>query len=46
MSDAFRHLHMAPEQACKFLAVFSRMEYALKASLLYTRSRDSSVDAN
>ena len=26
----FRHLHMPPELACEFLAVFSRLEYALK----------------
>jgi len=31
MTDAFRHLHMPPELACEFLAVFSRMEHALKA---------------
>lgn len=32
MEKAFRHLHMPPELACEFLAVFSRMEYALKAT--------------
>lgn len=32
MSDPFRHLHMPAELACEFLAVFSRMEYALKAT--------------
>lgn len=32
MDDAFRHLHMPATLACEFLAVFSRMEYALKAS--------------
>lgn len=32
MNDAFRHLHMPAELACEFLAVFSRMEYALKAT--------------
>ncbi len=32
MDDAFRHLHMPAELACEFLAVFSRMEYALKAT--------------
>ena len=32
MNDEFRHLHMPPELASEFLAVFSRMEYALKAS--------------
>ena len=32
MTDPFRHLHMAPELACEFLAVFSRAEYALKAA--------------
>lgn len=46
MNDPFRHLHMAPERACKFLAVFSRMEYALKATLRYAKQRDSRVEAN
>jgi hypothetical protein len=32
VNEAFRHLHMPPELACDFLAVFSRMEYALKAT--------------
>ena len=32
MNDAFKHLHMSPELACEFLAVFSRMEFALKAT--------------
>ena len=32
MDQAFRHLHMPAELACEFLAVFSRMEYALKAT--------------
>ena len=30
MNDVFRHLHVAPELACEFLAVFSCVEYALK----------------
>ena len=32
MNDAFRHLHMPAEFAGEFLAVFSRIEYALKAT--------------
>lgn len=32
MEDVFRHLHMPPDLACRFLAVFSRMEYALKST--------------
>lgn len=32
MEQVFRHLHMPPKLACEFLAVFSRMEYALKAT--------------
>jgi len=32
MHDIFRHLHIPPELACEFLAVFSRMEYALKST--------------
>lgn len=35
MGDPFRHLHMLAELACMFLAVFSRMEYALKATPPY-----------
>ena len=32
MNNPFRHLHMPEDLACMFLAVFSRMEYALKAT--------------
>ena len=32
METVFRHLHMPYELACEFFAVFSRMEYALKAT--------------
>ncbi|WP_280570835.1 hypothetical protein [Chromohalobacter sp. 296-RDG] len=32
MDTAFRHLHMPSEMACEFMAVFARMEYALKAT--------------
>ncbi|UQN37672.1 hypothetical protein MTR80_08220 [Alcaligenes aquatilis] len=32
MHDMFRHLHLPRELACMFLAVFSRMEYALKST--------------
>lgn len=35
MDDPFRHLHLSADLACKFLAVFSRMEYALKATPPY-----------
>jgi hypothetical protein len=40
MCDPFRHLHMPPELACQFLAVFSRMEYALKATSEYATGED------
>lgn len=45
MQDMFRHLHMPPELAAEFLAVFSRMEYALKVTT-YAVGNDSKVDAN
>ncbi len=45
MQDMFRHLHMPPELAVEFLAVFSRMEYALKVTT-YAVGNDSKVDAN
>jgi hypothetical protein len=32
MNDMFPHMHLAPEFVCEFLAVFSRLEYALKAA--------------
>ena len=32
MDDVFRHLQMPAELACELLAVFSRMEFALKAT--------------
>lgn len=35
MTEAFRHLHMPAELASEFVAVFSRMEYALKATGTY-----------
>jgi hypothetical protein len=46
MNDPFRHLHMAPELACQFFAVFSRMEYALKATPRYARDLTSRVEAD
>lgn len=36
MDAAFRHLHMPSELACEFLAIFARMEYALKATRFAT----------
>ncbi len=32
MDDIFRHLHAEPAQVCRFLAIFSRLEYALKST--------------
>lgn len=32
MQDIFRHLYISQELACEFLAVFSRLEYALKST--------------
>ena len=40
MDELFRHLHMAPVLAWEFLAVFSRMEYALKATEFPTKTHD------
>jgi len=45
MSDAFRHLHMPADLACEFLAVFSRMEYALKATR-YASDNEGRVTAS
>lgn len=44
MDDAFRHLHMPPELACEFLGVFSRLEYALKATI-YGTENEGRVEA-
>lgn len=47
MNDIFRHIHMPPQLACEFLAVFSRMEYALKATGTYAMGSDGDkVSAN
>jgi hypothetical protein len=46
MCDPFRHLHMPPELACEFLAVFARMEYALKATGKYAAGGEDRVSAN
>ena len=45
MSDAFRHLHMPADLACELLAVFSRMEYALKATR-YASENEGRVTAS
>lgn len=45
MNNEFRHLHVAPELVCEFLAVFSRMEYALKAAQ-YLQTNDGDAKAN
>ena len=45
MDEAFRHLHMPAELAIEFLAVFSRMEYALKASR-YATGNENKVYAS
>ena len=44
MNDIFRHLHMEPEIAIEFIAVFSRMEYALKSTKFAT-GHEKRVDA-
>lgn len=46
MTGAFRHLYMAPELAFEFLALFSRIEYALKATGRYANGSDAGVSAN
>ena len=43
-NDMFRHLHVCPELACRFLATFSRMEYALKASGYLQNVNDAHPD--
>lgn len=45
MDNAFRHLHMPSKLACEFLAVFARMEYALKATG-FAIGNGGSVSAN
>ena len=45
MEDIFRHLHMPPELAVQFQAVFSRMEYALKVGG-FAVGNEAKVDAN
>jgi hypothetical protein len=45
MIDPFRHLHMPRELACEFMAAFSRMEYALKATPGYARDAGTGVEA-
>lgn len=46
MHDLFRHLYMPPELACEFLAVFLRLEYALKATSRYANGNEGGVIAN
>jgi hypothetical protein len=46
MQDPFRHLHLPPDLACEFLAVFARMEYALKATGRYAVGTRNAVSAN
>lgn len=45
VQDMFRHLHMPPELAIQFMAVFSRTEYALKVTT-YAVGNESKVEAN
>lgn len=45
MQDLFRHLHFDPRLAVEFLAVFSRMEYALKVGG-FAVGDDKKVDPN
>lgn len=45
MNRVFRHLHMPWELACEFWGVFSRMEYALKATPAYARNASGRVEA-
>lgn len=45
MQDLFRHLHFDPGLAVEFLAVFSRMEYALKVGG-FAVGNDTGVDPN
>lgn len=45
MQNLFRHLHFDTELAVEFLALFSRMEYALKVSG-FAVGKDTGVNAN
>ena len=46
MDEVFRHLYMPPQLACQFLAVFSRLEYALKATADFAEGDEDGVRAN
>lgn len=45
MQDLFRHFHMSPELACRFLATFSRLEYALKSTSYVAGSENNVAPA-
>jgi len=45
MQDLFRHLHFDPKLAVRFLAVFTRMEYALKVGG-FAKGDETKVDPN
>lgn len=45
MDRDFRHLYMSQELACDFLGVFSRLEYALKATR-FSMGDEDGVSAN
>jgi len=45
MNNAFHQLHMPPQLACDLLAVFSRMEYALKSTIRFASGNDKGVEA-
>lgn len=45
MNQVFRHLHMSSDLVCEFIAVFSRLEYALKATR-FSVGNDDGVSAN
>ncbi|HOZ25707.1 MAG TPA: hypothetical protein PK080_00015 [Hyphomonadaceae bacterium] len=43
--DPFRYSHMPRALACEFLAIFSRMEYALKATPPYVAGDENRAEA-
>lgn len=43
--DPFKHLHIQRELACEFMAVFSRLEYAIKATPGYAGGNEKWAEA-
>lgn len=43
--DPFKHLHIQRELVCEFMAVFSRLEYAIKATPGYAGGNEKWAEA-